>query len=401
MIEEQILHTIITNKNAMYEALNYESSIFTNKNKILFDHIKDICASGQDIDFTIIMSYLRKLNKYDVFGDDYFVDLMAKNTCFNIDVALRNLHEKHIRSQMQLNSVDLYKSLQQGKIDYDLFIEKILQLRDSLEQNEEKSINVKSLSSANLDDIFKHSNYLPFGIYMLDKNLKGLFNSNLITIAGEPGAGKTSLALQIACNNKTLFFSLEMQKEELYSKILSRLCSIPSLRIETKELAEFEYAKILEVHNKIKENMDVEIITNASNYYNIRHSIKYYVKKYNYQMVVIDYLQLVRTKEKDTNTALEYMTADLKNLAKELNIPIIILSQLTKESYKMGAAPTLASLRGSGSIGQNSDVVFILWNDENKKLNFSVAKGRKYKKGTIDGLWFNGEFSRFEERYFF
>lgn len=400
MIEKQILHTVLINKNALIDAIDYDSKIFSDaKNQKLFEYIQDINKSGKDIDYNVVMSHVDKLNKLDFFGNDYFTDLMTQNMCLNISNSLNNLNEKHIRNQIKLNSADLYKSLQNGSINYETFIDQIMSLRDSLTESEKKSVNVKDISKMNLDDIFQSSNYLKFGIPVLDEQLRGLFNSNLITIAGQPGAGKTTFALQIACQHKSLFISMEMSKEELYAKILSRLCEISTIKIETKELRSYEMKKIIDTHDRIKDLMDLEIITKVSNFSNMYNTIKYFVEKYNYQCVFIDYLQLIKMDGSDTNTSLEYITSALKNLAKELDIPIVVLSQLTKDAYRNGAIPTLADLRGSGSIGQNSDCVFILWNNEDGKFNFTVAKGRKYKSGSINGLYFNGEFSRIEERF--
>jgi replicative DNA helicase len=340
---------------------------------------------------------LKKINKFDQFGDHFFADLMTQPPLFNIQTTIQNMNEKYLRDLIKDNSKDLYNSIKKGDIEFDSFIDEILNLQNKLL---EKNIYSTSLSELpdDLDEIYNENNYLPFGIKILDDKLFGLFNSNLICIAGQPGSGKTSFALQIVFPYDSLFVSLEMPVDEVYSKILSRLCEIPSIKIETKNLEDYEFKKIMETHLEIKKR-NFHIMTGPAHFYKLYNNIKYKVKTYNLKSVVVDYIQLCQIAKLDKNSELEIITENLKNLAKELNIPILIISQMTKESYKNFVSPTLADLRGSGSIAQNSDVVFFLWKDENKKFQFTVGKGRKYKVGNIENLIFNGKYSRFEETF--
>jgi replicative DNA helicase len=399
MVESQIINKLLTNKQSLIIASQFESGIFLDhKNRELFKIMCSLLNDGLNVDYSVVMSYLKKVNRFDQFGEDYFLDLMSQQPIYNLNTSLNNMNEKLTRDRIKENSKDLFNSIKNGELDYTQFIDRIIELQNNLNKNNDNCICIKEFPDS-LDEVFSKHSYLPFNIKILDEKLKGLFSGNIITLAGQPGSGKTTLALQIAFNYDSLFVSLEMTAAELYSKILSRLCEIPAIKIETNSLENYEIDKINKCHFELKDNKNFHILTAPNNFNKLCSMIKFKVQTYNLKMVVIDYLQLCQIPGTDTNTKLEYMTQTLKAIAKELNVPIVLLSQLTKDSYKNNSIPSLADLRGSGSIAQDSDVVFFLYYDDDKRLKFTVAKGRKYKIGVIENLYFNGMFSRFEEKF--
>lgn len=246
----------------------------------------------------------------------------------------------------------------------------------------------------------------------LDNKLAGMQNSNLIVLAARPGIGKTTLALNIALNaaikNKAGvgFFSLEMSKEELVDRLLVGQADIDAWRLKTGKLSDEDYKKLTEAMGELSEAPIYIDDTPGASILEMRTKARKLKIEKNIKMLVVDYLQLAsagRIYESRVNEV-SAVSQGLKNLARELRIPVLAISQLSRAVEQRGTKkPQLADLRESGAIEQDADVVmFIYLEDENEDLLDSskrmvklyIAKHRNGPTGEID-LMFRGDRVKF------
>lgn len=254
---------------------------------------------------------------------------------------------------------------------------------------------------------------IPTGIRELDNTITGLNRSDLIILAARPGMGKTSFALNIArhvsvvCNKRVAFFSLEMSKEQLASRVLSTEALVGGTKLRTGELTENDWTRLVEAG---------DILSKAELYFDDSPGItvpemKAKIRRLkDVDLVVIDYLQLMNSAKRIDNRVQEIseITRNLKIMAKELNIPVITLSQLARASEKRQEhKPVLSDLRDSGSIEQDADIVLFLYRDayysneskspeevDKNSGECIVAKNRHGDLRSVPLHW-QGEFMRF------
>ena len=242
----------------------------------------------------------------------------------------------------------------------------------------------------------------------LDRMITGLNKSDLILLAARPGMGKTALALNIATNvalrgKKTVaVFSLEMSREQLMNRLFSAEGAIESRRLLTGELSTEDWAKVAELSPRFSESPLYMDDTAGITVSEIKAKLR---RVRNLGLVVIDYLQLMSTGRRSANRVQEVseITRSLKVMAKELNVPVITLSQLSRGTEsRADHRPILADLRESGSIEQDADIVLFLYREayydrdreDQSEAECIIAKNRHGETGSIDLRW-DGRFTRF------
>ena len=270
---------------------------------------------------------------------------------------------------------DLYNLSQTGSSDrkYSLFGESLKTAIDIIDQSFKREGKIAGL---------------PSGLKDLDKKLGGFHNSDLIIIAGRPSMGKTALGTNIAFNaakkfkekedefgNKTTidggkiaFFSLEMSSEQLATRVLAEQSKISGDKMRKAELNKEDFKKIAKVSSEL-ENLNLVIDDNPIlTISSLRARARRLKRLYDIDMIIIDYLQLMSGSQNVKNDGrvqeISEITRGLKAIAKELNIPIIALSQLSRQvEQREDKRPQLADLRESGTIEQDSDVVMFIFRD--------------------------------------
>ena len=257
---------------------------------------------------------------------------------------------------------------------------------------------------------------LASGFYELDTFTQGFQKSDLVILAGRPSMGKTALALNIGLNIiKTLtlpvlFFSLEMSKEQLMYRIINFETNINSTRLKTGNLYKEDWLKLnAAIQNLSSLPLFLDDTANPT-----IHDIKMKIKKIIFEqneigLIIIDYLQLMQNLQFKTETRsqeLSQITRSLKNLAREFQIPIIALSQLSRSvESRVNKRPILSDLRESGSIEQDADVVLMLYRDSyynsnvintDNTVQLIIAKQRNGPIGTVD-LQFDPKLMKFSD----
>lgn len=272
-------------------------------------------------------------------------------------------------------------------------------------------IHLKSILSESfdrLDELTKHSGTLrgvESGFADLDKTLAGMQDSNLIILAARPGTGKTAFALNIAQHVAVVskravgFFSLEMSKEELVDRLLVAQADIDAWRLKTGKLTSSDFEKLSEAMGVLAEAPLYIDDTPGISILEMRTKARRLKSEHNVDLIIVDYLQLMRGRNLENRVQeVGEISQGLKNLARELKVPVLALAQLSRAVEHRGTKqPQLSDLRESGSIEQDSDVVMFLYREDDEDLTsikLNIAKHRNGALRTID-LRFRGERVRF------
>lgn len=264
-----------------------------------------------------------------------------------------------------------------------------------------------------LDELHKQGEGLrgvPSGYKDLDDTLAGMQKSNLLILAARPGVGKTSLALNIAQNlavkykRPVGFFSLEMSKEELVDRLLVAQADIDAWRLKTGKLDEEDFTKLSNAMGELAEAPLFIDDTPALSILEMRTKARrLQVENNALDLLVVDYLQLARSRQLENRVQeVSEISQGLKNLARELKVPILCLSQLNRAVETRGGQkkPQLSDLRESGSIEQDADVVMFLWREDeenNENIILDIAKHRNGPLKSIN-LFFRGDRIKFYGR---
>lgn len=405
--------------------------------KQVYSVMMEMFTLGQNLDFVTI---LNKLNQVEGFEQ-------SNNKNYLIEIAdsvpsISNVIEyaKIVKDKFELRSLintartildDAFKANEETRVLIDSAEQMLYDLRRGKDVKGLVHIREPLIETFDrLDDLNTQDSEgyrgIPIGIDAIDEAIMGLNRSDLILIAARPGMGKTSFALNIASNvsirskKKVAFFSLEMTREQLASRVLSSTAEVSSNSIRTGRLSPTEWANLIEAGDEIaKSKIYIDDTSNIT-----VPQMKAKLRRiHDVDLVIIDYLQLMSGSKRTDNRVQEIseITRSLKIMAKELNIPVITLSQLSRASEQRAQhRPVLSDLRDSGSIEQDADIVMFLYrpnyytNDENENRSeyesqsedknageCIIAKNRHGEVKTV-GLHWQGEYMRFtaeEKRY--
>ncbi len=245
---------------------------------------------------------------------------------------------------------------------------------------------------------------VPTGFIDLDYQTAGLQPSDLILVAARPSMGKTAFVLNIAQNTAvrnnypTVIFSLEMSKEQLINRIFSLETGIDAQKLRTGDLNEEEWMILAEASSVVGSSGLIIDDTSSISISNLKSKCRKYKLDYDIKLIIIDYLQLMETGNKNEShqLAIAEISRSLKSLARELNVPVVALSQLSRNVEKRDdKRPMLSDLRDSGAIEQDADVVMFIYRDDyynkdTERKNISeiiVAKQRNGPVGTVELAW--------------
>jgi replicative DNA helicase len=256
---------------------------------------------------------------------------------------------------------------------------------------------------------------VPTGFTQLDKLLGGLQESDLIILAGRPGMGKTSFGLTIAQHSakhydaRVAVFSLEMSKEQLVQRLLSMETGIDSHRLRLGDILEDEWTILMEAANQLSSTAVYIDDTPAASVNEIRTKARRLHAEFDIDLIMVDYMQLMSgqsgMRTENRQQEISYISRSLKALARELNVPVLALSQLSRAvESRADKRPMLSDLRESGSIEQDADVVLFIYRedyyiedtDRENIADVLVAKHRHGTTGTVS-LYFQKELTQFHD----
>ena len=418
-----ILDSTSTLVNKLIEKVRLED-FYDPKNQKIFDAIFNLSMSNEPVDYITIENELNKTVGIDSIGGmDYLLGLVDPSYySTNFDSYVEIIKEKTVlRRLIELSDETLRRSYSQKDLSSDI----IAQASDALfnmydhsgneglvriDRTVEDTYNYMGEMAANGDKLTG----ITSGFEAIDDQLSGFQNSDLILIAARPSVGKTALGINMAVNaakkdkKSVAIFSLEMSKRQLNQRIISQLTSVDLQNIISGNLSDSDWTVLVTRIQDIK-NLDIYIDDTASiSLAELRAKAKRQKIQYGLDLIVIDYLQLMTVESKrNENRQQEISTISrgLKALAKELNVPVIALSQLSRKSEERAdKRPMMSDLRESGAIEQDADVIMMLYRDdyynedseEQNTIEVNIAKHRNGPTGTVK-LRFEKEYTRFAD----
>lgn len=427
--EQAVLGAIILDSTVFDKVVDYIKSpdyFYVALHKLIFMQMQEMINFGAAIDFVTLLEKLKQNKAFDeATGKTYLYDLV--NNCpsiSNAEAYAKVITDKYNIRRLITASREIIDDASAGDEEPAVLIDsaeqKIFDIRKGNEKSGLERINSVILQTfdrldalnSETDDSMKP---ISTGIGDLDRVITGLNRSDLILLAARPGMGKTSFALNIARNaacqsKKTVaFFSLEMSKEQLASRLLSTEALISGTKLRTGKLSEEEWSRLIPASDVLSK---AELYLDDTPGITITEMKSRLRRLRNLDLVVIDYLQLMGSGRRIDNRVQEIseITRNLKILAKEMNVPVITLSQLSRASeQRTDHRPQLSDLRDSGSIEQDADIVLFLYregyySEKNAEqaaptadMNSGeciVAKNRHGEAKSVKLHW-QGEFMRF------
>ncbi len=426
--EESLLGAMLISRDAVASVLEIVRSddFYRKQNQIIFDSILELYSKGEPSDPITIADHLKKKGTLEEVGGKTFIHSLISNIplAANAEYYGRIVRNHSILRKLIYAATDIATMGYEVPEDLVATVDKAQELIFSIYQdlnqgNNKNSIAVmKDIAPEVFDEVEKlHEagsdvSGIPSGYIELDKYTLGFQKSDLIIIAARPGMGKTSLVLGMALNITlkeklpVALFSLEMSKHQVGQRLMSAQSRIDLQRFRDGKIKEDEWTKLGRAVEKLAECKLYVDDTAFLTVMDLRSRARMMASTYGIKMIIVDYLQLMQSTSNYRGNKVQEITEisqNLKSIAKELNIPVIAVSQLSREVEKReNKRPQLSDLRESGSIEQDADLVAFVYRDEyydensNKKgeADLIIAKHRNGPTGKVK-LQFNKRYALF------
>ena len=422
--EQAVIGSMLTDKEAVSAAIEVlkPEDFYREDNRTIFEAILNLYGRSEPIDIITLKSELSSMGKFEAVGGlEYIAELPDKvPTTANVEQYIKIVEEKSVLRNLIKTANEIitlgYDQTQEvdGIIDgAEKKIFEVMQKKNQKGYTPIKDILVETFTE--LEQLYNQKQRItgiPTGFSDLDFRTSGLHNSDLILVAARPAMGKSAFALNIATNAAVrakvpvAIFSLEMSKEQMTSRILCSEAMVDSNKVRTGKIDDEEWSKLAAASGELSEaNIYIDDTPGISIMEIRAKSRKMKIEK-NIGLVVIDYLQLVQGSGKrggSREQEIAEISRSLKILAKEINVPVIALSQLSRApEQRPDHRPMLSDLRESGSIEQDADIVMFLYrddyyNEDSEKKNIAeviLAKHRAGSTGTVELLWL-GNYTKF------
>jgi replicative DNA helicase len=430
-IEQAILSAILIETYSITEisGLITESDFYYTNHKEVYKAAMEMYLNNENIDIFTISAKLKRAGKLDEVGGELFICELSNI----VSSVAHTTYHCYILKELGIKRKLIAMSAELARKAFDDTIDAIELFGDANKVFDEIVTNISKAKEPNfnnsVDEVLDSMEFASKNGYVqglgtfidsIDRMSNGLNQGNLIIIGGKPGQGKTTLALQFALNQAIKrkipigFFSLEMTANELIKKIISNFFEIDNKQVNSGGLKGEQWQLLRQNIETIKKSPFFISDTGASSLLQLKTLAKNWKMKHNIQAIYIDHLQLmtlegINVKEKaltQRTHQIGYMCNQLKALAKELNIPIILLSQMSRASDgRSDKKPMLSDLRESGDIEAAADVVMFPYREDyyeknNEEIKGFVelifAKNRMGECGTVN-LEFTPQYSKFSE----
>lgn len=383
--EQAVLGAIFLNTDALADAMEYvePDDFYRRAHQILFQVMVDLNNDGEAIDVLTVQNYLTTNNQLDDVGGVAYIAELATSvpTAANAGYYAKIVEEKSMLRRLISTATNIITQANNGDDDVPSLLDSAeRQIMDVSERRNRSGFReIKDVLNETLSDIDRLSQQseditgLPTGYREFDKMTAGLQPDNLIILAARPAVGKTAFALNIAQNVATstdtsvAIFSLEMSAESLVNRMLCAEGSINANHLRTGQLDEGEWQNLIVAMGALSNTSIFVDDTPGIKMAEIRAKCRRLAKeKGNLGLVVIDYLQLIEGSNKESRQQeVSEISRQLKKLAKELSVPILALSQLSRGvEQRQDKRPVLSDIRESGSIEQDADIVAFLYRDD-------------------------------------
>ena len=421
--EQAVIGSMLTDQDAVIAAIETlkPDDFYREDNKLIYTAILNIYNKAEPIDIITLKAELTSMKKLDAVGGlEYIVELPEKvPTTANVDRYIKIVEEKSmLRNLIKTANEILSMGYEQTEDVEDVMDHAEKKIFDVMQRKNQKGYtSIKDIlveSFTKLEELYnqkQHVTGVPTGFIELDKKTAGLHGSELILIAARPAMGKSAFALNIGtyaatkANIPVAIFSLEMSKEQVGNRILCSEALVDSNNVRTGELNDEELGKLAETSGELSQAQIYVDDTPGISVMEIRAKCRKLKLEKNIGLVIIDYLQLIQGSGKTSSREQEIaeISRSLKILAKEIDVPVIALSQLSRAvEGRPDHRPMLSDLRESGSIEQDADIVMFLYrddyyNEDSEKKNIAeviISKQRAGSTGTVELAWI-GKYTKF------
>lgn len=425
--EQAVLGSMLVDKDAVISAVEILKSddFYREDNKEIYAAMFELYSLGKHIDMITLKDQLTLRGTIDKVGGTEYIAMLIDNvpTTSNIESYVKIVEEKSIIRQLIKAANNILKLGYAQTEEVDALVEKaekdifdIMQNRNSKGYASIKEILVSTFDQ--IEEMFQNKNKvsgLETGFVDLDSKISGLNKSDLLIVAARPAMGKSAFVLNIATfvakslKVPTMIFSLEMSKEQMVNRILCSESEVDSMKVKNADLNSEEWLKLGEASGRLSEIPLYIDDTPGLSSAELRAKCRKAKLEKNIGLVIIDYLQLMESKNKSSSRQQEIseISRSLKILAKELSVPVIALSQLSRATEsRVDHRPMLSDLRESGAIEQDADIVMFLhredyYNADTEKKNVAeviIAKNRSGSTGTVELAWL-GNYTKFANLY--
>lgn len=433
-LEEAVLGALMLEKDALSTVIDIlkPEAFYQESHKKIFEAIHLLFQKSKPVDILTVTAELRLMGSLEMVGGAYYITSLTNRvaSAANIEYHARIISQKYIQRELIRISSEIIHNAYEDTTDiFDLLDHAEKNLfeiaQNSLRRDTQKMDEIIKQSLATLEELRTKTDGLTgvaSGFTELDRLTGGWQKSDLVIIAARPAMGKTAFVLSCARNAAVDFkkpvvvFSLEMSSVQLVNRLISGETEIEQEKIRKGSLADWEWQKL---HSKIGTLTEAPLLiddTPALNIFEFRAKCRRLKSQYDIQMVIVDYLQLMHGKgEGGGNREQEIgsISRALKSVAKELNVPVLALSQLSRavenRPGQNGKRPLLSDLRESGSIEQDADMVLFLYrpeyygiteDEQNRSLvgvgEVIIAKHRNGETGIVP-LRFIGKYVKFTD----
>jgi replicative DNA helicase len=427
--EQSILGGILIENEAINRVMEIldADDFYRDAHRRIFNALINLSERDEPADLITLTNELRKIDQLDsIGGASYLASLIdSVPTAANIEYYARIVKEKAILRKLIQTSTEIITQSYEDRGDVEGFLD---EAERSIFEISEKRVRpsfypireIVKQSFTTIEKLFKKKEAVtgvPSGFKELDRMTAGFQPSDLIIIAGRPSMGKTAFCLDVAeyaaIGNKipVAIFSLEMSKEQLVIRMLCSQANVEGTRLRTGYLNESDWPKLTIAAGNLSDAPIYIDDTAALSALELRAKARRLKSEYGLGMVIVDYLQLMRGRARVESRQQEIseISRSLKALAKELNIPVIAVSQLSRKTEeRTGNKPQLSDLRESGAIEQDADLILFIYRDEvynrsednpnRGKAEVIIGKQRNGPIGKID-LAFLDKFTTFKDLY--
>ncbi|AYE34304.1 replicative DNA helicase [Clostridium septicum] len=421
--EQSVIGSMIIDKSAIarvLEKLN-EDDFYRDGHKVLYKAIREMFSQDMAVDLVTLLEYLKSTDMLDKAGGVTYISELSASvpTTANLSSYIKIVEEKSLLRKLIKSSTEIIEESynNQDKVDgvLDKAQKKIFDIAEKKGSNDYEPLsNVLERGFLEIEKLFNNKGSITgvgSGIRDLDAKTSGFQKGDMVLIAARPSMGKTTFSLNIAENaalkegKSVVIFSLEMSKEQLAYKLLCSEASVDMLKLRTGNLDDDDWERIARATGPLSKAKIFIDDTAGLSVMEMRSKCRKIKMEHGIDMILIDYLQLMSGSSGSESRQQEVseISRSIKALAKEMECPVIALSQLSRApEQRADHRPMLSDLRESGSIEQDADVVMFLYRDEyyNKETEDKnigeciIAKQRNGPVGTVKMAWI-GAHSKF------
>ncbi|MFH0802267.1 MAG: replicative DNA helicase [bacterium] len=420
--EQSTLGSMLIEKEAIARAaeLLHSSDFYRDSHQLIYEAIVRLYERNEPIDSITLTEELRRQNKLEEIGGAPYLTALINTvpTAANVEYYAGIVKDKADLRNLIYAGTTIATMGYEEKEPVQLLMDKAESIVFGISQKRMSRDflpigDVLEKAFLRLDELYKrkaHITGVPSGFKELDIYTAGFQPSDLIIIAARPGMGKTSLCLNIAqhvastVQSPVAIFSLEMSTEQLAHRFLCSQARVNAQKLKTGHLDENEWNKLGRAMGILSESQIFVDDSPAITMLEIRSKARRFKAKHGIALLIIDYLQLIRStsRSENRNQEISEISRQLKSLSKELDIPVIAISQLSREVEKRTRKrPQLSDLRESGAIEQEADMVIFIYreeeNEDDRDVFIEIAKHRNGPTGTIE-LVFLKEYTKFESK---